>query len=129
MSGSWPNPKTRPSGVKGKTTVTSTTTPTTVSTTSTLPASVLIGTTTLKLKDQLQRALLGAYLQFTEGAAREGNDRNSRLRTSRAEAAEAAAALEAAVALKLTAEGPAEHVIAPLDRFSAMVTGLGKLNK
>ena len=82
-----------------------------------------------KLADQLQRALLGAYLQFSEGAAREGNDRNARLRWSRAEAAEAAAALEAAVALRLTASEPAERVIALLDRFSAMVTGLGKLNK
>ena len=82
-----------------------------------------------KLADQLRRALLGAYLQFSEGAAREGDDRRARLRCARAEAAEAAAALEAAVALKLTAAGPPEQVIALLDRFSAMVTGLGQLNK
>ena len=78
-----------------------------------------------KLADQMRRALLGAYLQFVEGAAREGDDRNARLRCARAEAAEA---LEAAVALKLTAAGPPEHVIALLDRFSAMITGLGKLS-
>ncbi len=39
-----------------------------------------------KLSEQLRRALLGAYLQFTEGAARDGADRNSRLRCARAEA-------------------------------------------
>ena len=39
-----------------------------------------------KLADQLRRALLGAYLQFTEGAAREGDDRKARLRCARAEA-------------------------------------------
>ena len=82
-----------------------------------------------KLADQMRRALLGAFLQFVEGAAREGDDRNARLRCSRAEAAEAAASLEASVALKLTVAGPSEHVIALLDRFSAMVTGLGRLNE
>jgi hypothetical protein len=49
-----------------------------------------------KLSDQLRRALLGAYLQFTEAAAREGADRSNRLRCARAEAGESAAALEAA---------------------------------
>ncbi len=43
-----------------------------------------------KLSEQLRRALLGAYLQFTEGAARDGADRNSRLRCARAEAGESA---------------------------------------
>ena len=80
-----------------------------------------------KLTDQLRRALLGAYLQFTEGAAREGADRNSRLRCSRAEAGESAAALEAAVVLGLVSEAKVAPVIILLDRFCAMVTRLGAL--
>jgi four helix bundle protein len=80
-----------------------------------------------KLADQLRRALLGAYLQFTEAAAREGADRSSRLRCARAEAGESAAALEAAVVLGLTAEAKVEPVIVLLDRFCAMVTRLGGL--
>jgi hypothetical protein len=40
-----------------------------------------------KLSDQLRRALLGAYLQFTEAAAREGADSGRRSRGSRASAA------------------------------------------
>ena len=82
-----------------------------------------------KLADQLRRALLGAYLQFTEGAAREGDDRRSRLRCSRAEAGEAASALEAAVALGLVAPGEPDQIIALLDSFCAMVTGLGQLSR
>ena len=39
-----------------------------------------------KLTDPLRRALLGAYLQFTEAAAREGPDRNSRPSSSIASA-------------------------------------------
>ena len=50
------------------------------------------------LADQLRRALLGAYLNLTEAAARDGNDRRQRFRCARAECNEAAAALEAAVA-------------------------------
>ena len=80
-----------------------------------------------KLADQLRRALLGAYLQFTEGAAREGADRSSRLRCGRAEAGEAAAALEAVVVLGLASEAKVEPVIVLLDRFCAMVTRLGAL--
>ena len=80
-----------------------------------------------KLTDQLRRALLGAYLQFTEGVAREGADRNSRLRCSRAEAGESAAALEAAVVLGLVSEAKVAPVIVLLDRFCAMVTRLGGL--
>ena len=80
-----------------------------------------------KLTDQLRRALLGAYLQFTEGVAREGADRNSRLRVSRAEAGESAAALEAAVVLGLVSEAKVAPVIVLLDRFCAMVTRLGGL--
>ncbi len=79
-----------------------------------------------KLSEQLRRALLGAYLQFTEGAARDGADRNSRLRCARAEAGESAAALEAAVVLGL-ASGEVGPVIVLLDRFCAMVTRLGGL--
>ena len=82
-----------------------------------------------KLADQLRRALLGAYLQFVEGAAREGDDRRSRLRCSRAEAGEAAAALEAAQALGLASATEAEQIIALLDTFCAMVTGLGQLSR
>ncbi|MBI5423482.1 MAG: hypothetical protein HZA32_05305 [Opitutae bacterium] len=80
-----------------------------------------------KLADQLRRALLGAYLQFTEGAAREGADRSARLRCARAEAGEAAAAIEGAVVLNLVGEGKADAVIVLLDRFCAMVTRLGGL--
>ena len=80
-----------------------------------------------KLSDQLRRALLGAYLQFTEGAAREGADRNSRLRCARAEAGESAAALEATIVLGLASEAKVAPVIVLLDRFCAMVTRLGAL--
>jgi four helix bundle protein len=82
-----------------------------------------------KLADQLRRALLGAFLQFVEGAGREGDDRRARLRCARAEAGEAAAALEGGRALGLAPPGEPEHVIALLDDFSAMVTGLGQLNR
>jgi hypothetical protein len=80
-----------------------------------------------KLTDQLRRALLGAYLQFTEAAARDGADRTARFRCARAEAGEAAAALQGAVVLDLVAEGKAVAVIVLLDRFCAMVTRLGGL--
>src|SRR5215470_2595989 len=84
-----------------------------------------------KLTDQLRRALLGAYLQFTEAAARDGADRQSRLRCARAEAGEAAAALDTPddvkPALKLVVEAKAEAVIILLDRFCAMATRLGRL--
>jgi len=80
-----------------------------------------------KLSEQLRRALLGAYLQFTEGAARDGADRNSRLRCARAEAGESAAALEAAIVLGLASEAKVGPVIVLLDRFCAMVTRLGGL--
>ena len=82
-----------------------------------------------RLKDQLQHALLGAYLPFIEGAAREGEDRRSRLRTSRAEAGEAAGALEAALALGLVLAAEPEHIIGLLDSFCAMVTGLGQRSR
>jgi len=80
-----------------------------------------------KLKDQLQRALQGAFLQFVEGVAREGADRKSRLRIARAEAGEAAACLDAVRGLRLAPAQDPEEIIALLDRFAAIVTGLGQL--
>ena len=77
------------------------------------------------LGDQLRRALLGAYLQLTEAAARDGNDRRNRFRCARAEANEAAAAVEAAAALAVVPQQDAEAVLALLDRLAAMLTRLG----
>jgi four helix bundle protein len=77
------------------------------------------------LADQLRRALLGAYLNLTEAAARDGNDRRQRFRCARAECNEAAAALEAAVALGLASDDQANRVLADLDRLAAMLTRLG----
>jgi four helix bundle protein len=77
------------------------------------------------LADQLRRALLGAYLNLTEAAARDGNDRRQRFRCARAECNEAAAALEAAVALGLIPEADATTVLEDLDRLAAMLTRLG----
>jgi four helix bundle protein len=77
------------------------------------------------LGDQMRRALLGAYLNLTEAAARDGNDRRQRFRCARAECNEAAAAIEAAFALGLVGEGEANAVLAELDRLAAMLTRLG----
>ena len=77
------------------------------------------------LGDQLRRALLGAYLQLTEAAARDGHDRRQRFRCARAEANEAAAAVEAVVALGLVPAHDAEGVLVLLDRLAAMLTRLG----
>jgi four helix bundle protein len=77
------------------------------------------------LADQLRRALLGAYLNLTEAAARDGNDRRQRFRCARAEANEAAAALEAAVALGLVPDADAATVLGDLARLAAMLTRLG----
>src|SRR5262249_46342433 len=79
------------------------------------------------LSDQLRRALLGAYLQSTEGAAREGADRRQRCRVARAECNEAAAAVEGAQALGLVTEAEALEVLALLDRLAGMLTRLGGL--
>jgi four helix bundle protein len=76
------------------------------------------------LGDQMRRALLGAYLQLTEAAAREGNDRRQRFRWARGEANEAAAAVEAAAALGLVGEGEASAVLVDLDRLAAMLCRL-----
>jgi four helix bundle protein len=81
------------------------------------------------LADQMRRALLGAYLQTTEGAARTGADRQSRLRVARAEAGEAAAALEGAQRLGLVREAQAEPVLGLLWRLCAMLTRLGALGR
>ena len=77
------------------------------------------------LADQLRRALLGAYLNLTEAAARDGNDRRQRFRCARAECNEAAAALEAVVALGLTSDADAAPVLTDLNRLAAMLTRLG----
>lgn len=78
-----------------------------------------------KLGDQLRRALLGAYLQLTEAAARDGQDRRQRFRCARAECNEAAAAVEAASALGLVATDDAHALLGDLDRLAAMLTRLG----
>lgn len=80
-----------------------------------------------KMRDQLQRALQGAYLQYVEGAARDGADRKARLRCARAEASEAAACLQAIGALHPKTANECDRIVALLDRFAAMVTGLGQL--
>jgi four helix bundle protein len=76
------------------------------------------------LADQMRRALLGTYLQLTEAAARDGNDRRQRFRCARAECNEAAAAVEGALALGLISEAAAAPVLADLDRVAAMLTKL-----
>ena len=73
----------------------------------------------------MRRALLGACLNLTEAAARDGNDRRQRFRCARAESNEAAAAVEAAFALGLVSETEADSVLADLDRLAAMLTRLG----
>lgn len=77
------------------------------------------------LADQMRRALLGAYLNLTEAAARDGNDRRQRFRCARAECNEAAAAIEAAAALGLVGDAEAKDVLGDLDRLAAMLTRLG----
>ena len=77
------------------------------------------------LADQLRRALLGAYLQLTEAAARSGADRANRFRCARAEANEAAGAVEAAQVLGLADDASAAELLSLLDRLSAMLTRLG----
>jgi four helix bundle protein len=73
----------------------------------------------------MRRALLGAYLNLTEAAARDGNDRRQRFRCARAECNEAAAAVEAAAALGLVSDAEAKEVLAELDRLAAMLTRIG----
>jgi len=77
-----------------------------------------------KLTDQLTRALLGAYLQVAEAAARTGADRAARFRAAGAEASEAAAALEAVVLLGLGRAADVATVVGLLARLCAMCTRL-----
>jgi four helix bundle protein len=78
-----------------------------------------------QLGDRLWRATLGAYVQLTEAAARDGNDRRQRFRCARAECNEAAAAVEAIAVLGLADEAQAHTVLVALDRLAAMLTRLG----
>ncbi len=82
-----------------------------------------------KLRDQLTRALLGAYTQVSETASRSGQDRVQRCRIARAEASEAAAALDAVVLLGLQPAQQVAPVIFALGRLCAMLTRLGKLSR
>ena len=77
-----------------------------------------------KLKDQLQRALHGAFTLTSEAAARTGADRACRFRWARAEANEAAAILEALAALGIADAARVERVLGLLWRLSAMLTRL-----
>ncbi len=79
------------------------------------------------LGDQLRRALLGAYLQLTEAASREGNDRKHRFRIARGECNESAAAIEAVAALGLASEAETQAVLELLDRLAAMLFRLGSV--
>jgi four helix bundle protein len=81
------------------------------------------------LKDQLTRALLGAFLQTTEGAARTGADRLCRLRVARAEASEAAAATEAVGRLGLCTPQWVDQLLGLLWRLCAMLTKLSRLGR
>ncbi|MFW5875657.1 MAG: four helix bundle protein, partial [Myxococcota bacterium] len=79
-----------------------------------------------KLKDQLQRALQGAFLQTVEAASRTGADRRSRFCCARAEATEAAAALEALDALGLAPTEGVHRVNHLLFRLVSMLTKLAR---
>jgi four helix bundle protein len=82
-----------------------------------------------KLKDQLQRALVGAYTQTTEAAARTGADRAARFRIARAEAGEAAGALEALARLGVADAGEVDVVVGLLWRLCAMLTRLAQARR
>jgi four helix bundle protein len=77
-----------------------------------------------KLKDQLQRALQGAFTLTSEAAARTGADRACRFRWARGEANEAAAVLQALAELGVAEPAAAASVIGKLWRLSAMLTRL-----
>lgn len=79
-----------------------------------------------KLKDQLRRALLSSYLNIAEASSRTGNDRRSRFRCSRGEAAEAAAAVEAVALLQLAPLSQTDELTALLGRSCAMLTRLAQ---
>jgi four helix bundle protein len=76
------------------------------------------------LSDQLRRASQSAFLQLSEGAARNGADRAQRLRGARAEACEAAACVEALGHLGLANEGEVRELLSLLGRLAAMLTKL-----
>jgi len=82
-----------------------------------------------KLKDQLQRALQGAFLQTTEAAARTGADRRARFRSARAEAGEAAGALEGLVALGVADANEVAQVHQLLWRLCAMLCRLAGIGR
>ena len=79
-----------------------------------------------KLRDQLRRALLSSYLNIAEASSRTGNDRRSRFRCSRGEAAEAAAAVEAVALLQLAPLSQTDELTALLARSCAMLTRLAQ---
>jgi len=77
-----------------------------------------------KLKDQLRRALLSAYLGIAEAASRSGKDRQARFRCSGGEAAEAAAAVEAVALLQLAPQAQTAALTMLLGRLCAMLSRL-----
>ena len=77
-----------------------------------------------KLRDQLDRALIGAFTQLTEGSARTGSDRIARFRSARGEASEAAGLLEGIQALDIVGADEIRPVMASLWRLCAMLTRL-----
>lgn len=82
-----------------------------------------------KLKDQLERALEGGFLQTSEAAARTGADRLARFRSARAEAGEAAAALEGLRDLKALDEEEVDEVLGLLWRLCGMLTRLARIRR
>lgn len=82
-----------------------------------------------KLKDQMLRAVQGAYLQTSEAAARTGADRLARFRAARAEAGEAAAVLEGLERLGLADPVKVDRALELLWRLAAMLTRLAKIKR
>jgi four helix bundle protein len=77
------------------------------------------------LRDQAMRAAKSAALNAAEGAGRVSRADKARVfAIARAEAVEAAAAVEIAVAAGDAAQQSLEAVLAPADRFVAMMTRL-----
>jgi four helix bundle protein len=77
------------------------------------------------LRDQAMRAAKSAALNAAEGAGRVSRADKARVfAIARAEAVEAAAAVEIAVAAGDAAQASLEAVLAPADRFVAMMTRL-----
>lgn len=82
-----------------------------------------------KLKDQMLRAVQGAYLQTSEAASRTGADRLARFRTARAEAGETAAVLEGLERLGLADPVKVDRALELLWRLAAMLTRLAKIKR